>query len=322
MPVRTEIAAGVNIIDAAFGGPSFTVPLEIPLLRGERNVLIDSGVATTPAQHVQPYLAQLGLSTTDLDLVALTHAHQDHFGGNAALKAAHPELRFAIHQNDMAWAEDHLRHWNQMYLIYPGQWEPDEQYKRAVLDACGDNCAIDIPLTAGDHIEVGRGLDLEVILAPAHSPGHVVFFNRQHDVLFAGDALQGRGVSVNGAADIMPLYIDVDVYRQTLQTIAELEAEIVCTAHSGVLRGGAIHQVLRECTEFIEEFDGAVEAALNRAKRPLALAEVADAVHGQYSAYEKLYQIHALCHTHLQKMVADGRAHGMIINEAKHWSAS
>src|SRR3712207_6996444 len=73
------------------------------LLRGERTMLVDTGVTETPGRVILPYLDSVGLDPADLDFVLNTHADVDHFGGNAEIRGAAPGAVFCAHGADVAW---------------------------------------------------------------------------------------------------------------------------------------------------------------------------------------------------------------------------
>jgi len=318
-PTAKEVVPNLRIIEASFLGVQ---KLDIPLLLGDRIVLVDSGSSVTPDQEIFPYLKTAGLSPKDLALVIHTHAHLDHFGGDATLRRQNPDIKFAMSRADMGWAENHLRHWNQMYLAYAGDWHPSEEYKAEVLSYCGPNCCIDEVLADNGRVEVGGELDLEVVPAPAHSPGHVMFLVRDHGVLIAGDAIQGRGVPVHGGEDVFPFYLDVNIYRASLDRIARIAPETLCTAHFGVMQNNEITAIIQNSLAFVDEFHERVLDELKSAGNPLSLAQLADRVHRHYRSYEKLFQIHATTYTHAQEMVATGEAYGVMIDDSKHWIAA
>ena len=317
-PTAQEVVPNLRIIQGSFLGVQ---KLDIPLLLGDRFVLVDSGSSVTPEEEILPYLETVGLAPEDLALVVHTHAHLDHFGGDAALRRHNPDIRFAMSRTDMGWAENHLKHWNQMYLAYAGEWDPSEEYKAEVLSYCGPNCCIDEVLAENGRVEVGKGLDLEVVPAPAHSPGHVMFLVREHGVLIAGDAIQGHGVPVSGGEDVFPFYLDVNTYRASLDRITQIAPETLCTAHFGVMRGNEISAIIQDSLAFVDEFHERALDELKSAGEPLSLAQLADRLHDHYSSYEKLFQIHATTYTHAQEMVATGEAYGVVIDDVKHWVA-
>jgi len=68
----------------------------------ERAVLVDTGLADTPAMVVDPYLSRAGF---DPDFVVISHADNDHAGGNRAFRGAHPDAVFVCHELDGRWVE-------------------------------------------------------------------------------------------------------------------------------------------------------------------------------------------------------------------------
>jgi glyoxylase-like metal-dependent hydrolase (beta-lactamase superfamily II) len=126
-----------------------------------------------PGGEVERLLAILAEQKLELEKIWITHGHLDHAGGAAALKHAtgapiegpHVEDRFWIDQIEASgarWGMPDARGFT------PDRWLAD-----------------------GDSVELD-GAPFEVLHCPGHTPGHVVFFQRQArfaqvgDVLFAG----------------------------------------------------------------------------------------------------------------------------------------
>lgn len=151
-----------------------------------------------------------------LQAIALTHAHMDHVGGVAALKALQPQAQIILHKAD-----------EPLYLALPEQpsWIG---IPRSQWSTYGFNYdpppAVDEYWADGQSYDVGK-LTFDVIHCPGHTPGHVVLFAKQErkafvgDVLFAGSV--GRTDLPGGSTDqlldsimnkLLPLGDDVEVY--------------------------------------------------------------------------------------------------------------
>lgn len=310
-----QVVDGVYRIDASCMGAW----LSLYLVHGSRWCLIDSGIASSPQQQIFPYLRSLGVPLSDLELVVNTHGHFDHFGGNGAIKTANPNTKFAIHCIDRGWAENYLRHYYQMYLsAFPGVWDPDEAFRDLLLEWCGTEVAIDIVLTGDSIIDLGDGVQLRVIEAPTHSPGHVLLHDERRSLLFVGDVIQGRGTPVEGGPQAFPYYDSLDAYRNNLQMIRNLSPEIVLTAHKDVLRGDEIERELMEAEIFCDELHEMVTQSVAR-RGDVSLSEVVDDIHAQWPQYDRALQIFGTCNSHLDTLSAEGSLTTTVENGIKYW---
>ena len=77
-----EVAPGIHRIESILGPRPFAQYL----LRGERALLVDTGIVSTPDEVILPAFAALGLDPADLDFVLISHAVVDHFGANARIR--------------------------------------------------------------------------------------------------------------------------------------------------------------------------------------------------------------------------------------------
>ena len=77
-----EVAHGIHRIESSLGVRSMA---QYTLVGSERRLLVDTGIANTPAETLAPYLASVGLTLESIDDVISSHADNDHMGGNRAL---------------------------------------------------------------------------------------------------------------------------------------------------------------------------------------------------------------------------------------------
>ncbi len=130
---------------------------------GRRAVLVDPGAATARA------LAEARRRDLDVAALLLTHAHLDHVEGVALAKRAtgapirlHP-LERPLYDAAPAEARRHG---------VPFETPPPP----------------DASLAPGDVLEFG-GSGLEVVFAPGHSPGHVIFRSTSEPTALVGDVI-------------------------------------------------------------------------------------------------------------------------------------
>ena len=127
------------------------------------------GALIDPGGDLDKLKAAVAKSGVELEKILITHGHMDHCGEAGVLAE---ELGLPIegpHEADRFWIsrleEDGARYGMNSKVFEPDRWLKD-----------------------GDTVKVGD-LTLEVIHCPGHTPGHVVFFNRESKFAIVGDVL-------------------------------------------------------------------------------------------------------------------------------------
>ena len=128
-----------------------------------------------PGAEVEKLIRLLEEKNLTLKGIFLTHGHIDHFGGVKALKRRFPNVPVYMHQSDQFLLSDEL-------------WPGFAAYLGAEL-----NPPIDHFIQEGDTFKLGD-LSVEVYETPGHTPGSVVYWISQLEVLIAGDLLFRGGV--------------------------------------------------------------------------------------------------------------------------------
>lgn len=192
------------------------------VLPGGRHVIIDPGQVTNEAE--QPCLDILesqmeadGLKMENVGLIVSTHGHPDHYGAAQAINARSPAL-VAMGKSEH---EAMQRAWSQMFP--PGARGGPQQ-----LEA-------DFYLQEGE-LDLGGRVHLNILLAPGHSPGHLVIYWPEHKVLICGDLVfygsTGRVDLPGGSASLL---------KDSIERIAKLDIEYLLTGHQyggpGVIQG-------------------------------------------------------------------------------------
>jgi glyoxylase-like metal-dependent hydrolase (beta-lactamase superfamily II) len=170
---------------AANGG--WRLHVRATLLRaGGRTILVDTGVGgpTSPAMRwygapgrLLRSLAEAGTSPAEVELVVLTHVHDDHIGGTvtAAGAPAFPNARYLVNRIDLEWQEQLARKTEVDRVIWDRLLAP--------LKAHGALHAVE-----GTH-EVAPGIRTRHL--PGHTPGHQVVHvgDGGASLLLSGDAI-------------------------------------------------------------------------------------------------------------------------------------
>ena len=132
-------------------------------LTGETAILDPGGDAVKLMSHIKEH-------NLNISLILLTHGHLDHVGACTELVKALDVKIIGPSKEEKFWF-DALPMQSQMFgfqyhdVFYPDKW-----------------------LKCGDTVELGS-LQFKVRHCPGHTPGHVVFYEEKHKVVFVGDVL-------------------------------------------------------------------------------------------------------------------------------------
>ena len=123
-----------------------------------------------PGGEVDHLLAEIARRGFTVEKIWITHGHLDHAGGAAALKALTGAPIEGPHPDDQFWI-DRIEEDGRLYGMTEGRpFVPDRW------------------LDEGDTVQVGETA-FEVFRCPGHTPGHVVFFQREARFAQVGDVL-------------------------------------------------------------------------------------------------------------------------------------
>jgi len=138
------------------------------LIRSSRPVLIDSGFGSD-ITLTEALLREAGVPPQALTLIANTHYHGDHVGGNHMLQQRY-HLPVAAHRWDIAMINQCDRE------VCSAEWlnQPIESYH------------VDIALSDGDEIDAGD-VKLQVMHTLGHTLGHLAYYEPLEQVLICGD---------------------------------------------------------------------------------------------------------------------------------------
>ena len=184
----------------------------------EGAALIDTGYASHVDQTLE--LVQSALSPGEaVRLIANTHLHSDHCGGNAALAK---KYGCPIH-------------------IPPGQFRAASSWDEAALSfrATGQRCARFTPtgkLLPGSALYQG-GREWQIHAAPGHDPNAVILFEPDSRTLISADALWEKGFGI-----VFPELDGTDAFNEveaTLDLIEDLSPALVVPGHGEPFQGVA-----------------------------------------------------------------------------------
>jgi len=189
--------------------------------------LIDAGLIGSGGR-VRRHAKRIGRSIDDLARIICTHAHPDHIGGVREL-AGEREVEVLMHPADLdglsVTLRDAVANRNRGQLIAYFTRHPGE----ATTVADGQL----LPMLGG----------LRVVHTPGHTPGSICLYAERHKLLFSGDTLQVIRGRVTFASRVFSE--DMQLARDSIARLAELDVETIAFSHYPPLREGA-NGVLRD----------------------------------------------------------------------------
>ena len=220
-------------------------PIGRPLMSVWMYVL-DGLVIDTGQHHMAKAVKQL-LSEKKISRIALTHHHEDH-SGNAAMLSA----MYAIPVMGHPLAAAKLR---RGFAIRP--------YQHLVW---GNAPAVDV-LPIKGVIETER-FALTPIKTPGHSKDHMVFLERRHGWMFAGDLYLGERIKYFRSDERL-----VDQIA-SLKNVLQSEFDALFCAHHPCLTNG--NRRIKNKLQFLEDFYGQVKTLATKGFSEKAVTKALD----------------------------------------------
>jgi glyoxylase-like metal-dependent hydrolase (beta-lactamase superfamily II) len=261
------------------------------LIKGDQTALVDTGTASSPSKVLPAALAEIGMRLSDVDLILCTHGHLDHAGGNSGMRRS-SKAKIYMHPADLPLSQD-LAAEIEFHLSPLRALDFPDSFVRArqefvALAAGAEKVPVDVPMAGGDVLDLGKGIKLDVIHTPGHTPGHVAFYWQSEGVLLVADAVQGQGARPGG----YPYYFDAANHRRSLDTMSQLDYRMLCLGHA-CIGGGPISDptrtgdeargLLQESIRVSDAIQAAVSSALRQMPgatlREIALAALAELVY-------------------------------------------
>ncbi len=223
------------------------------ILDDERPAVVDTGIGTN-YDLLREGLAEVGIGTADLEVIALTHVHLDHAGGAGFLAADYPNADVYV----PALGADHMA--DPSRLVAGTKNAVGEQWQYYVEPEPVPASRI-VDIDDGDVIDLGTH-ELRVHGAPGHAPHQVVFEDPTNDAVFTADA---AGIWVPEIEAIRetspPSNFDLEQCLADIEMLAELDPDVFCYPHFGPRYVGDDADVaLEEYATVLEEWVDAVAA--------------------------------------------------------------
>lgn len=196
--------------------------VKVFLIKGSHSVLVDTG---TPGQtqKILEAISGHGVNPKQLALIVITHAHSDHIGSLAELKAQ-TGAKVAVHQAEA----DVLTGKTKQELV------PASLFARLFHSFAAKQqaapCTPDIVLT--DELRLDQfGVEGKIVPTPGHTSGSVSVL-MDHGEAMVGDLFMGG--FVRSQTPHFPFFAsDLSQVRTSLMTVLATNPRILHTAHGG-----------------------------------------------------------------------------------------
>jgi glyoxylase-like metal-dependent hydrolase (beta-lactamase superfamily II) len=276
----TEIAEGIHRIESDLGP---RIMCQYVVAGGDRSVLVDTGLADTPAAVIDPYLSSSGLEP---DFVLISHSDNDHVGGNRTFHDAHPEAIFMCHELDRRWVESNKALVSENYGWHAAYGFPPMPADELLASMSGD-APVDLGLTGGETIRLDADRVVEVMHLPGHTVGHLGLWDERNRAAIIIDAVLADGIYDRARNKLIPpRYYDVDGLRATITRLEILQPELLLTAHYPVLDRTEALEWLATGRAFLDDVERAVRAAQAQGVTDLwELTQRVDAEVGPYPEF-------------------------------------
>ncbi|MBM3263989.1 MAG: MBL fold metallo-hydrolase [candidate division Zixibacteria bacterium] len=315
-----EVAPGLHRLEMPLGNRVLYQHLFI----GDRVVVIDTGIRETPETVIFPYLESLGRDPAHIDLVLISHADADHFGGNEAIRRKAPGAWIAAHRLDARWISDPAvimeERYNQFSATH-GMAYPDP-VKTFLRNMMGAPVPVDLQLEGGETILVAPDRPLRILHLPGHTRGHIGIYDPVHGSAVLTDSALWKGLPDREGNIVMPpTYCHTETYRTTIRQVMNLELETLCLSHYPLMRGkNDIADFLAETRRFAEQAEETVFSGLKKTGVWKSLKEIitdADPVLGPFgdAKDELAYPLLG----HLTELADEGRIERALHDDITHW---
>jgi metallo-beta-lactamase class B len=198
------------------------------------HILINSDLETSPPL-IRASIEKLGFKVSDVKILLISHAHWDHDGGSAAIKAL-TGATYMVMDGDVSVVESGGKS-DFQYGNTPGSLYPPTKVDRVLHD--------------GDEVKLG-GTTLVAHLTPGHTKGcttwtmKVVEGGKSYDVVIIGSPNVNDGYKLVGNPSYPGIVSD---YERTFQVLKSLPVDIFLGAHGSYFDLLKKYPRLKEGTE-------------------------------------------------------------------------
>jgi len=192
----------------------------------EKTAIIETGPTST-IPNLLKGLKEIGVSTGDVDFVAISHVHLDHGGGAGTLMQRLPNAKLVVHPRGAP------------HLVNPEKlWTQSRQVLGKVAEMYGEPEPVSseriIQTFDGMSLNLGKDIELEILETLGHASHHFSYNEKSSRILFPGDA---AGIYINQFDVIVPTTpppFHLETALSSIDKLIQKEPNLLCYTHFGV----------------------------------------------------------------------------------------
>ncbi len=268
-PGAFEVAPGIHRIPLPMPNDGLRAVNVYAVVDGDGLVLIDAGWAIPESRKaLVAGLGRLGCTLGDIRRFLVTHVHRDHYsqaiairqelGTKVSLGREERATLDVLADPHRAPLQPHLR-----LLRSYGASEVADRLSEAMEGRLAEGLAWEPPddwlEESSMSLETGR--TLEVLETPGHTRGHVVFFDRGHGLLFAGDHVL-PAITPSIGFEAAPQRDPLGAFLRSLARVRSLPDAVLLPAHGAT--APSVHRRVDELLAHHGRRLDATEAAVAR----------------------------------------------------------
>ncbi|MFX1564872.1 MAG: MBL fold metallo-hydrolase [Promethearchaeota archaeon] len=222
------------------------------LVRGKETAVIETGHHRC-GEQILSALKERKIALDNLGYICVTHRHGDHCGGATPLEAAIPQATIVGHKYAIATLREPSR-LNEGARVLFGKYAQPIQPLRET--------AMTWEVNQGDQINLGKGVDIEVISTPGHTSDHLAYFESSSRTVYTGDAMGLLGpIHFTVTPTSFPPSFKFNLYKASIEKIAGYDPAFLVFSHFGAVTGQDIPVIVDRALSTLDSWKDTVEQA-------------------------------------------------------------
>lgn len=220
----------MKLTDSLFFYPERGMPgCNTCVIIGEVSLIIDVGFENQLEALIK-LMHRDGIEPEDIDLILNTHLHLDHCWANQAFKDI-SGAKIALHPIQVEYLHFSLVEMPKHFAAFINMLGQPKQFKEDTI--------------LGDKLDTGN-LELDLLLAPGHSPDSICFYSKEEKFLICGDVVFDQST---GRVDFPGG--DASVLKRSIEELSKLDIAYLLPGHMNFVKG---EEAVKSNFEFVRQY--------------------------------------------------------------------